>query len=241
MKRWAAITVLLYALILILLTVPVLYLALGQWWGFVKQGSGGLGVMDAVKIFQMWWYWLWLAVVVLGQVLLLLVPVDVSERRLTSRRKLLVPIVTSAFLLANLVFAGVMSLACAIAGDKGFELLNAFGDSHAGSCLLFIVGALWLIWGLAFYRMSRARDPQDAAANFIRWLLRGSILELLVAVPSHVIIRNRDTCCAPAASFWGIATGLSVMLICYGPGVFFLFAERFARKRPSIDSPAGPQ
>jgi len=235
MKRWAAVTVLLYALALILLTAPVIFLAVGSWWGFHQPGkaNSGISVTDAFALFGTWGYWLWLGVMVLGQILLLLVPVDVSKRRLTSRRKLLVPIITSAFLFANLVFAGFMSVACAIAGDKGFAVLDVFGNWY----FLIIVG-LWAVWGVVFYRMSKANEPQDAAARLIRWLMRGSVLELLVAVPSHVIIRNRDNCCAPAASFWGIATGLSVMLICYGPGVFFLFAERAARKRPPVDSSA---
>jgi hypothetical protein len=65
----------------------------------------------------------------------------------------------------------------------------------------------------------------------MEWLLRGSILELLIAVPSHVIVRQRDDCCAPFATFWGIVTGISVMLISFGPGVLFLFAARIRRKQ----------
>ena len=60
---------------------------------------------------------------------------------------------------------------------------------------------------------------------------------LLVAVPSHVIVRRRDDCCAPAGTFWGIATGISIMLLCFGPGVFFLFVERFQRLKPKDASP----
>jgi hypothetical protein len=70
----------------------------------------------------------------------------------------------------------------------------------------------------------------------LRWLLRGSILELLVAVPSHIIVRRRGDCCAPLGTFWGIATGISVMLLCFGPSVFFLFVERFERLKPKSTS-----
>ena len=240
MKRWSIVTVLLYALVLILLTTPVYLVALGKWWGNPNNGSEVAGV---VKVFQAWGYWLWLGVMVLGQILLLIIPVDVSLRRLIPRRKLLVPVITAAFLLANVVFAGIMSVACAIAGDEAFKVVQIFGNSDfaSWSALILITILLWTIWGLVFYRTTKAKEPQDAAARLTRWLLRGSILELLVAVPSHVIVRNRDLCCASAATFWGIATGLSVMLLCYGPGVFFLFAERIARKRPSIDSIASGQ
>jgi hypothetical protein len=80
--------------------------------------------------------------------------------------------------------------------------------------------------------MTRNNETPDAAARLTRVLLRGSILELLIAIPSHIVVRNRDVCCAPIGSFWGITTGLSVMLLCYGPGVFFLFVERARRKQP---------
>jgi len=33
-------------------------------------------------------------------------------------------------------------------------------------------------------------------------------------------------------TFWGIATGISIMLLCFGPGIYFLFVERFQRLKP---------
>lgn len=69
-----------------------------------------------------------------------------------------------------------------------------------------------------------------------RWLLRGSILEVIVAIPSHVIARRRDECCAPDFTLVGIIAGLSVALLSFGPGVFFLFAERVRSKRRAAPS-----
>ena len=69
-----------------------------------------------------------------------------------------------------------------------------------------------------------------------KWLIRGSILELLVAVPSHVIVREREYCCAGFITFWGIVTGVSVMLLAFGPAVFFLFAKRFGRLKPKAEN-----
>ena len=82
---------------------------------------------------------------------------------------------------------------------------------------------------MMFYRYAKDDDPNALVKRSTRWLLRGSILELLVAVPSHIIVRRRDDCCAPMGTFWGITTGISIMLLCFGPGVFFLFAERIRR------------
>ena len=98
--------------------------------------------------------------------------------------------------------------------------------------MILTVLIFWLIWTVVFWRFAKTDDPESLLKRLTRWLLRGSILELLVAVPSHVIVRRRDDCCAPAGTFWGIATGISVMLLCFGPGVFFLFVERCKRLQP---------
>ena len=49
-----------------------------------------------------WGYWLWLAVLVAGQLLLLLLPINIAERRLPARRPLKIPVIVTAFFLANL-------------------------------------------------------------------------------------------------------------------------------------------
>ncbi len=88
---------------------------------------------------------------------------------------------------------------------------------------------LWFIWAIVFRNFARSDEPNSLLKRVTRWLLCGSILELLIAVPSHIIVRRRGDCCAPIGTFWGIVTGISVMLLCFGPGVYFLFVERFGR------------
>ena len=68
----------------------------------------------------------------------------------------------------------------------------------------------------------------------MKWLLRGTILELLIAVPSHIIVRHRDFCCAHGITAAGIATGLAVMLISFGPGIYYLYAERIQSKKIEV-------
>lgn len=226
----------LYAVALVLLTAPLLVLANGQWWG--RNGNFGITTETAFNLFKELGYWVWLGVMVLGAALMLVVPVDVSQRRFVPQRKLIVPVFTAAFLFANVFFAGIFSLGCVFAGDDVFNIFSMLGrtDNREWLCFILIVLLLWMVWALVFYRMTRSDAPDALMARLRRWLFRGSILELLVAIPSHVIVRNKDMCCAPLGSFWGITTGLTVMLLCYGPGVFFLFAERFARKRPPVDA-----
>ena len=246
MKRWAVLTVLLYALALALLTLPVALVAGGSWG---KNGSM-IAFHDLLQIYLAWGYWLWVAVLTAGQALLLLLPVDISERRLPARRKLKVPVIVTAFFLANLFIAGVFSILFAIFTDGAFSVFSftdwILGHRIAGSqppsvdtttpgvwtTIGIIVAVCWLVWALVFFRYAKSDDPDALLKRITRWLLRGSILELLIAVPSHVIVRRRDDCCAPAGTFWGIATGISVMLLCFGPGVYFLFVERCQKLKP---------
>ena len=250
MKRWAVLTVLLYALALVLLTVPVMLAAFGNW-GINPNSASSLNGIS--QIYLAWGYWLWLAVLAGGQALLLLLPLKIAERRLPARRPLRVPVIVTAFFLANLCFAGIFSLLCAIFTDRAFNLFNWFAflaatpnqpgqsnNNDSGWSVLFSMISLalvfWLIWGVVFRNFARQDDPDALLKRITRWLLRGSILELLIAVPSHVIVRRRDDCCAPAGTFWGIATGISIMLLCFGPGVFYLFVERFNRLKPGASS-----
>lgn len=50
----------------------------------------------------------------------------------------------------------------------------------------------------------------------------------MIAIPSHIIVRQRDECCSPALTGVGIYTGIAVMLMSFGPGVFILYAQRYA-------------
>jgi hypothetical protein len=239
MKRWAILTVLLYSLALLLLTVPLLLAAFGAW-----EAGGGMKLPEALKTYTQWWYWLWLGVLVAGQALLLLLPINIAERRLPARRPLKLPVLVTGFFLANLVFAGLLAIFCAVFKEEGFGLFGFLTPFKAGevspSDAQVVVGmiitllVLWFIWAVAFRNFARTDEPNSLLKRVTRWLLCGSILELLIAVPSHVIVRRRGDCCAPAGTFWGIATGISVMLLCFGPGVYFLFVDRFARLKPKL-------
>jgi hypothetical protein len=241
MKRWAALTILLYAVALLLLTAPVLLDAFGDW----AEKGHGISLQEIGAVYRNWGYWIWLAVLLAGQALLLLLPIRIAERRLPARRPLKIPVIVTAFFLANLCFAGLVSILCLYFKEDG---LNFFGyflpfkpnqmspsdfSTEFGAGITAL--AFWIIWSVVFRGFAKADEPGSLLKRATRWLLRGSILELLVAVPSHIIVRRRGDCCAPLGTFWGIATGISVMLLCFGPGVFFLFAERFGRLKPEND------
>ncbi len=203
MRKWGVVVTLFYALALVGLFSPLAFRL--------------IGLRDAEPWYRQWGYWPFLALLLGGEALLLLLTVDTSQRRLRPRTSLLLSVALSALLLALLTLAAVSALAAA-----------AWGDRHLlwGTWLGFFGwwGALWIAWGVAFYRVYRDRGmPVDRAVS---WLLRGSVVELLVAVPCHVWVRRRDECSAPMVTGFGIATGIAVMLLSFGPGVLFLVKKR---------------
>lgn len=237
MKRWALITVLLYALALVILTVPVVLIA------FI--GNNSITAGKAMHLYLQWGYWLWLAILVASQALLLLLPLKITERRFIPRRTLKVPCIVTAFLLANLLLAGIVDAFYAAFGDNWIDAISYLipftqnpddpNNLHTREVVIMATVTLlifWIMWTILFRHYADSDDPDSLLKRTVRWLLAGSIVELLIAVPSHVIVRRRDDCCAPAGTFWGIATGISVMLLCFGPGVFFLFVERYRRLQP---------
>ena len=95
--------------------------------------------------------------------------------------------------------------------------------------LLWWLG-LWVMWGIIFYIYHRgAPSGVDRAVS---WLLKGSVLELLIVVPAHVVVRRREDCSAPLATGFGIATGIAMMLMCFGPGILSLYQKRIEAYRP---------
>jgi hypothetical protein len=233
MKRWAILTILFYATALLVLTVPVLWIAFNGWT------EKGVSLHNALKIYLRWGYWFWLAVLVAGQALLLLLPIHIAERRLPARRPLKIPVIVTAFFLANLCVAGLLSILMLYFQEDGIDFFGYFLPPKPNRVsptycsmefgAVVVTLAFWIIWAIVFRSFAKADAADALLKRLTRWLLRGSILELLIAVPSHIIVRRRGDCCAPMGTFWGIVTGISVMLLCFGPGVYFLFVERCQR------------
>ncbi len=127
------------------------------------------------------------------------------RRRLRPRTSLWLSVALTGLFLALLTLACVSALAAAAWGDR-CDLLWGTWPRLLGSW-----GALWIAWGVGFYRVYRDRGmPIDRAVS---WLLRGSVVELLVAVPCHIWVRRRDECSAPMVTGCGIATRIAVMLL----------------------------
>lgn len=219
-KSWALLVAVMYFFALVAVTWPALVIAFvpGQQPGRLAEPS------TWAYVYLKWPYWMFIAVLVLFQVALLKVPVGIADRRPVTRRTLLLPVIVTGLMLGLLVVGALFSIIEFIRQKKTVDALG--GDFP---WILIAGGLIWALWTLIFFHLSRNENPKDVISQQCRIMLKGSILELLIAVPTHIIARSRDYCCAGFMTFLGITLGLAVMLISFGPGVFFLFQERWNR------------
>jgi hypothetical protein len=154
-----------------------------------------------------------------GQAFLLFLSVDTSQKRLEPRTHIAISVIVSSMLFGLLSSALILCVDVAVQADSfGDKFLDYLGGPFG------LWGILWVLWGVVFYMYFRKSAGFTARA--ISWLLKGSVLELLIAVPCHVIVRRRGDCSAPVAASFGIVTGIAVMLLCFGPSVLLLYKKR---------------
>lgn len=226
MRRWALVVVALYGLALAAAICPILWAAFSLTPA--KDPGKVMAPEDAWKVYSAWPYWAWLGAMLLCQAALLAVPVRLERRRPVTRGPLLSTLLASGLMMGVLGSAYFMSVACAIWGDGALEEWVLWA-------LLGGVVLVWGAWTWVFLRFRRKAGDGAMVATACRFLLAGSILELLVAVPCHVWVRRKDVCCADGFTFLGIAMGVAVMLFSFGPGVLFLYAERCRRLTPASE------
>lgn len=217
-RRWAFVTAGLYALSLAVLSAPLIL-------GCFIEAEGLPNVFkswwdDCCWFYGSWVYWAFVGGLTLLESALLLTPLQIVRRRPVRKRRWIPLAATAGLLMGLLVATGVLSIGEAIRLDQSLPGL-ALGAGGLG----------WVVWGIVFGRYAYNSDPQSAFARVVDRLICGSTVELLVAVPCHVYVRQRNECCAGLATFTGIATGLAVLLFAFGPGVFFLFAKRVEQLR----------
>jgi hypothetical protein len=227
MRRWGIVITAFYVAILLLLLFPAGALLITE---IPLTGQKALDAYRKILNVHEWWWmtWLYAGILVGGQALLLFLSVDTSWRRARPRQHLAITTALAAFLMAILMFAATWSLALGIFGQNVvFELPHSpFQESER----TFVVrtaawcAGLWALWTVIFH--SYQRGTVEPVTRIVSWLLRGSVLELLIAVPAHVIVRHRNECSAPAVTSWGIVTGLAIMLLCFGPSVLALYRKK---------------
>jgi hypothetical protein len=210
MKNWGLVVTAAYFVILLSLLLPVLSVLFGTR-------------LEFGKVYGTWGMYVFVGFFTAAEGLLLFLSADVSRKKLKPRTHIAVSGILAGLFTAVLVALVPLSVGLAWRGD------NLFDRPDFPVWTLFVAPALWVIWSIVFY--AYLRGTSDCVSRLTSWLLKGSVLELLIAVPCHVIVRRRDDCCAPVVSGWGIVTGIAIMLLAFGPSVMFLVKKRLGHTR----------
>lgn len=240
--KWPFVTILLYGIFFVLLLIPVVLMVFTMF-GRPDTSITDVGLDDFGEFYgglftiaepQVLIYWAIILAVIAAQGCLLIVPVRIKHQRPKKRKGIWFTAIIAALLYTLLLFAAGLSIMAAIWGDD-------IDDGISGLVFWILVGILpinWIVWSVVFCLFSRSMEPESFIRRLMRWLIGGSILELLIAVPSHIIVRHRDVCCAHGLTAAGLTTGLAVMFFAFGPGLYFLYADRIRGKRADLPEQA---
>jgi hypothetical protein len=213
MRKWGAVICVAYAVILLGLLLP---------FGMLLAGAFGSSnaYQNFKDIYSEWVLWVPVVMLMGGQAALLFLSVDTSDRRPMPRGPVVRSAVMASMLLLILTAAALSCVGVTVFGDHLGEKL----PNHPEWWIPGVLIGIWAAWGILFYLYLRGKT--EISNRVMRWLLRGSVLELLIAVPSHVIVRKRDDCCAPILTSFGITAGIAIMLLSFGPAVLLLYKKR---------------
>jgi hypothetical protein len=101
------------------------------------------------------------------------------------------------------------------------------------------LGISWLAWAIIFFVYWRRGNQADPLGGMLRALMGGSILELLIATPVHVLVlRSNDKCYCERGSYTGLVLGGTVLLWTFGPGLVLLFLREKERRTPLLEPEA---
>ena len=240
MRNWGTAVTAFYILIVASLSPPIAYLAAleVERWSWTKLSAATLkdwAEIISVVSFVAWkdlypgQYFGWVALLAGGPLVLLFIRVDPKHMKLRPRRHIFVSATATGLTLSVLVAEATASVIVAVMGDKPLHEKSSGYGSFLLEILLTWLGA-WLPWTLVLWRLGeRILEP---ASRLNRWRMAGSAIELLITVPAHLIVRQRNDCTAPWVSGFGVATGIAVLLMSLGPGALFLYRARMRRLRP---------
>lgn len=170
---------------------------------------------------QLFWTILVLVITVLSQTLFILVAGTINLCRPVQRRRLLVPVIIASLMMTILVGALTVSIA---------ELLDADGGDWLIYVFWIIVGLSWIAWSVVFFIRYRDTERYKILRSLVCAIIAGSLVELLAAIPSHIIVSRRAGCFVGIFTVFGISAGIAVMLWAFGPGIIILFLHE-KRKR----------
>ena len=145
--------------------------------------------------------------------------------------RLIIPVIIAAVMMTVLI-AGItpvmmtvliVGISLALGELKLIPILNPY-------VFWAIVAISWLAWGIIFFIWGTKTQRYKTVRNFISTIFAGSLLSLMISIPSHLIVVKRLGCLwAGLNTALGICSGVIVMFWAFGPGIILLFLREIRK------------
>ncbi len=137
------------------------------------------------------------------------------------KRRLIIPVIIAAVMMTVLIAGITLALGELIFKNQGEWFAYVFWS---------IVAISWLIWGLIFFIWGMRTQRYKTLRNVISTMFAGSLLSLMISIPSHLIVVKRPGCLVGLSTALGIiSSGIFVMLWAFGPGIILLFLREIRK------------
>jgi hypothetical protein len=158
-----------------------------------------------------------LGVMFVAQALLIFGSGTIALCRPIRRRRLVLPVVVAATMLA------LLGLGLGIALWELFYLDDNPNQDFFGYLAFGVIGLSWIGWGVLLFGRLRDKPRYAVLRKLTTYVFAGSLAELLATVPSHVIVSRRPGCLVGLGTAIGIIAGCAVMIFSFGPAIAILF------------------
>jgi len=136
------------------------------------------------------------------------------------KRRLIIPVIIAAVMMTVLIAGITLALAELIFESPGDWFDYAFWA---------IVALSWLAWGVIFFIWGTKTQRYKTLRNFVSTMFAGSLLSLMISIPSHIIVSKRPGCLVGLGTVLGIYSGVFVMFWAFGPGIILLFLREIRK------------
>jgi len=187
----------------VVLSLFCIGLALRGIFGHESQGILGLGSHAIAMV-----------LIVACQAVFLLTAGTVNLCKPIRGWRLCFPLVCAAFMMTMLVAGLWLAVGELLRWHKADWFVRAFWVAVAWN---------WVFWLVMFAIFISKSSRYDAVRRLTTSIICGSLLELLVSIPAHLIVSRRGGCFAGMHTGLGIIAGILVLLWAFGPGIILLF------------------
>ncbi len=172
-------------------------------------------------------------------ILLVLIFIPIKYKKIGSyknKSSKIIPIIIFSLMLAILVISINFTFSEFFEGkyeDVFSKILNKF------YLLIIVLSVIWTIFAVAGILINIKKDLNIIYKNYLITVLSGSLLELLLTIPLHLIIVKRGKCLAGLTSIFGVIGGFIVLIFIMGPAIFLFlifFYNKFSKSNNKAEA-----